>query len=103
MSELQASGDLLVELERLLSHGAGTPIIVSRHTLRTALSRFLANEIDLADLTNWAGALELEDQARYEPGFEKLIASILFCLATPEINEPVNSDVARNLLRQLID
>ena len=77
------------------------PIIVSRRTLRTALQRFLANDLASDDLVAWANAIEAHDQVRYESGFEKLIADVVFRIASPEIREPLNSRSCRRLISEL--
>lgn len=103
MLELDARANLREEFERLLLHSTiENPIIVSRRTLRTALQRILANELDSDDLVAWANSIESHDQVRYEPGFEKLIADIVFRIASPEINEPLDSESYRRLISQLV-
>ena len=53
------------------------------------------------DLTEWAGAIEARDEVRYEPEFNELIATIVFEIATPEINRPLTQEVGRELLDRL--
>jgi hypothetical protein len=90
------------ELEQLLQRDAvDNPIIVSRSTLRVALERFLENEVVVDDLVSWANLIEAYDQVQYEVGFEKLIADVLFSIASPEINGPLNRGTCRRFLSQL--
>lgn len=102
MLELTATQNLYEELERLLlSATVANPIVISRQTLRTAVQRFLANEFGLSDLMAWANRLEGHDHVQYEPGFEKLIANVVFQIATPEINRSLNPNTCHELLNEL--
>lgn len=101
MPELTASQNLIEELERLLLASSAEPVVVSRQTLRTALQRFLADELEVSDLVRWANSLEAYDQVRYELGFEKQIADIVFRIATPEITASLNHKSCHELLNQL--
>lgn len=102
MPELTATKNLREEFEQLLPFcSVSNPMIISRQTLRTALQRFLADEIDPTDFVAWANLIELHDEVQYERGFEKLIADVVFCIASPEINGPLNSDTCQGFLSQL--
>jgi len=97
--ELTASGRLLDEARALLAQPANTgEILISQHTLQMALNRYLAGELDAAELNEWANCLELNDRVIYEAGAEKCIATALFFLATPEINLPIDQVLCRDLL-----
>src|ERR1051326_209050 len=102
MSELTARKNLREELERLvLASSLENPVIVSRQTLRIALQRFLARELEVDDLVGWANLLEGYELIGYEPGFEKQIADVVFRISTPEINAPLNHESCQDLLSQL--
>ena len=99
MPELRANKNLRDEFQQLLLRcSPGDPIVVSRRTLRAALRRFVENEIDVGDLVVWANLIEAHDQVQYEPGFQKLIADVVFCIASPEINEPLNAEMCHRLM-----
>ena len=104
MSELQADRGLREELEQMLPlHTPERPLIVSRRTLQTALQRSFTGQIDIDDLISWANMLELSDEVQYEPGFETLVADVLFCVSTPELNGPLDLVKCRELISQLGD
>ena len=102
MLKLKAVDDLREELgEFLLRATQGNPVIVSRQTLWTALTRFLGGEVDRSDLVAWANLIEAHDLVGYEPGFEKSIADVVFFIASPEINGELNADICRQYVGQL--
>jgi len=101
MLELKANNDLLGELERLSDERLG-PILVSRQTLRTALNRFLAHELDGRNLTLWAALIEAYDFIEYEPKSAKVIADILFYISSPEINGQLSPELCRQYLDKLL-
>src|SRR5882762_7345847 len=102
--ELKADANLRDELEGALLRAAGSDVIVSRQTLRTALNRFLANELTSVDLVNWANRVEAEvlsDRIDYEAGYEKLLANKLFYVASPELNGALDAASCRSYVEQL--
>jgi hypothetical protein len=102
--ELKADANLRDELEGALLRAAESDVIVSRQTLRTALNRFLANELTGDDLVNWAKWVEAEvlsDRIDYETGYEKLLATTLFHIASPEINGALDAALCRSYVEQL--
>jgi hypothetical protein len=102
--ELKANANLCDELEVALLRTAGSDVIVSRQTLRVALNRFLANELTSVDLVNWANQVEAEvlsDRIDYEAGYEKLLATTLFYIASPEINGALDAALCRTYVEQL--
>jgi hypothetical protein len=102
MTEVQANEDLCEELDRLMASTHSDEIlVVTCRTLRTALGRFLAREVAGSDLVVWASLIEAHDRVTYESGFEALIADIIFCIASPEINGFLSDESCRRLLSQL--
>jgi hypothetical protein len=100
--ELKADGHLQAEFDKLLrASSVANPMIVTRRTLQVALQRLLAGRVGAEELTAWANDIEGRDEVRYESGFEKLIATILFEIATPEINRPLAPAGVRELLGRL--
>ena len=95
-------GPLTAELVQLLAHqSADRPLILTRNALVEMLQKAVGGEIDWADLTDWARFVERDDRVAYETGFEKAIAEVIFNLATPEINRPLDEAVCRSLLQEL--
>ena len=77
--------------------------MLTRNALVAMLQKAIGGEIDWADLTDWAGIVELDDRMAYETGLEKAIAEVIFNLATPEINRPLDAAVCRSLLQELLE
>jgi hypothetical protein len=103
MSDLTARHDLREEMERLLRRSTlQDPIILSREFLCTALRRAIAGELQMQDLVAWANLVEAHDLIQYEERFEKLIANVVFCIASPEINGPLDHNRCSELIRELI-
>jgi hypothetical protein len=102
MLELNAIENLRGELEEdLLIATIDNPVVVSRLTLRTALTRYISGELENDELTAWANLIECNELVQYEPHFEKLIATILFYIAGPEINGQLTPESSREYLKQL--
>ena len=103
MIVLRADADLNDELGKLLAHHTvENPIMISRRTLTTALERLLANELRFSDLTDWASLFEASDKVQYESGFEQLVADVVFALASPEINGPLNHSWCIGTLQRIV-
>jgi hypothetical protein len=102
MHEVTARAELLEELRQLLSEHPGIrQLLVSRRTVYNALSRFVAGRVDAPELVEWASLVELQnDEIAYEAGAEQFIADIIFRVATPEINGPIDRDLCRELLSE---
>jgi hypothetical protein len=102
MLELRTTANLREELEQLLQRATlENPIIVSRRTLRTALQRLSTNDLVSDDLMIRANAIEAHDQVQYEPGFEELIADVVFGITSREINGPLDSTSCLGFISQL--
>jgi hypothetical protein len=104
MIELVANERLLDELKHALPNNPGIEeILVSRRTLHNALTSFLAGKTDRAELAEWANLVELHnDEIAYELGFQRLIATLVFRLSTPEITEPIDKDLCRQMIAELV-
>jgi hypothetical protein len=102
--ELTAIEGLLDELQDVLSKNPGIEeALVSRRTLRNALTSFLDGKIDPAELVEWASVVEQHnDEIVYEAGFQQLIATLVYRLSTPEINEPIDKDLCRQMIAELL-
>jgi hypothetical protein len=102
--ELTASERLLDELQDVLSKNPGIEeVLVSRRTLRNVLTSFLDGKIDRAELVEWANVVEQNnDEIVYEAGLQQLIATLVFRLSTPEINQPIDKDFCRQMITELV-
>ncbi|HTF90160.1 MAG TPA: hypothetical protein VK843_17225 [Planctomycetota bacterium] len=85
----QFSGDETPEETDALCRG-DAEVGVSRLALSRLLDRFQEGALDASSLTRIAGLLEGECTV-YETSYGEQIATMLFLLATPEINGPVDS------------
>jgi hypothetical protein len=102
MIELQADKRLFRELQEMLSmHRGPGEVLVSRRTLRNALLGVIEERFDAEEITRWANQIEVHDSIMYEVGFESLLATLIFRLATPEINEAINQGTCRQMLEEL--
>ena len=100
MNELLANDRPLHEIQDVLSENPATgEVLVSRRTLRNALIGFLSGKNDATELTKWANLVEQHgDEIAYEPGFQELIATCIFRLSTPEINEPIDEKLCQEMI-----
>ena len=102
MLTILASGDLVAGLhEKLLLARADFQLFLTRKTLSLAISRFLRGEIKEEDLVAWANLLEAKDEILYEPGYERVLADVVFQVASPEINAPLVPTTCKALLNVL--
>jgi hypothetical protein len=65
--------------------------------IMSVLERFLAGALSVADVEDWANALE----GREDVGYDRDLAQTLFVLSTPAINGPLTADSAASLIREL--
>jgi hypothetical protein len=103
MIELAANERLLDELQQALSANPRIEqVLVSRRTLRDALTGLLEDKVNAAELVEWANLVEQHnDEIAYESGFRQLIADFIFRLSTPEINKPIDKDLCRVMIDEL--
>jgi hypothetical protein len=104
MIELVANDRLLDELQYVLSKNPGIErILVSRRTVQNALTGFLEDKVDVTELVEWANLVGLHnDEIAYESGFQQFIATFIFRLSTPEINEPIGKNICQTMIAELI-
>lgn len=69
--------------------------------LKNVLGKFLIGNVTNQEISAWADLVEGRDDIGYEVSYEKLIKEIIFNLANPEINYPLNSNEAKKYLEQL--
>ncbi|MDR7253455.1 hypothetical protein J2X46_002445 [Nocardioides sp. BE266] len=73
-----------------------------RH-VSAVLTRFVDGEIDAAEVTEWADAVDLRDDLGREPGLETPINDALFALSSPELQGEDLEATARRVLAELRD
>ena len=76
-------------------------IVLKMGDLVAILSRFLGGELTSADVVAWANAIESREDIDFEEEHEGSIREAIFQLANPEINAPVTTDSALEMLRRL--
>jgi hypothetical protein len=76
-------------------------VTLTRAEISNAINLFFEKKITLEALVDWANFIEMRDGIEYEVGYEKIIATTLFELSTPEINDPINEENLRNMLTRL--
>ena len=76
-------------------------VVLSRGNISNAIKLFLDKKITRNSFIDWANCVEMRDDIEYEVGFEKIIATILFELSIPEINDLINDDNLKNVLARL--
>jgi hypothetical protein len=69
-------------------------VTFTRSDALNALRMFLAQELKIDDLRQWAEALDGRDDLAFEPGFEDELREFIFKFSTPEINEQLTFDLA---------
>lgn len=74
---------------------------LSRGDVLAALRRYLDGEWSAADLSHWADEVENPETVQYEAAYSTLIASVLFDLATPEINGEPTPESVRKWVEEL--
>lgn len=92
---------LLEDAQRYLRSAPGSQesvaVLLTLDDIDRALRRFEEGVLSGDQLQRWAEVLEMNDRVRYEPGFDEAISDILFRLATPEINDPIDQAVVEQL------
>ena len=69
--------------------------------LERAVRRFLEGQLSAHELSRWANLLEGNDLVEYDETANRLIADVLFQLASPEINGPITKQACEELLARL--
>lgn len=80
-----------------------TAVVVSLADVDRALRRYEEGLLSGEQLQEWAEILEMNDHVEYERDAEQAVASLLFSLSSPEINEPITRAVVRRMRASLKD
>ena len=91
------------ELRALGWDWAGEPLLVLKkeHLLRV-MDRYLAREISAEQLQEWAENLEGREDVVFDQKEEESLDSVFFRIATPEINDPLTSEIVRQMRNELL-
>lgn len=76
-------------------------LVLKKEDLVRVVDRFLAGEIDAAQLQQWAENLEVREDVAFDEPEEALIDDVFFRLATPEINEPLTRQSVQRMKDEL--
>ena len=74
----------------------GVPVRLTMAHIKHALRRRIDSDITASDLELWADLVEGRAGIEYED--EEQCSDLLFQLSTPEINQPLSTDVCRRIL-----
>jgi hypothetical protein len=78
-------------------------VVVGLADVDRALRLYEEGLLSGEQLQEWAEILEMNDYVEYERDAEETVASFLFSLSSPEINEPITPAVVRRMRASLKD
>ena len=78
-----------------------TLVLVERHHLRNALTRYVEGSAISEEMEQWAEALESRDDVGFEDGVAELARELLWKLANPALEGPRSKQVAQGMLDRL--
>lgn len=98
-----SGNEMLLELRAMRAKASadGNQMLLTRSALARLLDRHTAGELTTDELVGLANELEANDEVDYEPEAEEVVASVLFELASPEINGALTADKVRCLREHL--
>ncbi|MGJ4966935.1 hypothetical protein [Bradyrhizobium sp. HKCCYLRH3061] len=103
MKTILAVGSLIEELNQsLIECGDKHYVLVTKNTLRTIFERFLRGDLSAEEIVEWASRIELIDEIQFDKNDQKMIADAVFEMASPEINGPLDGDMAQRWLDRLV-
>jgi hypothetical protein len=76
-------------------------LVLKKEDLLRIIDRFLAHEISAEQLHEWAENLEVREDVAFDKEERDLIDSVFFCIAVPEINEPLTQESVRRMRAKL--
>ena len=92
------SEPLLRELRTFRWDWSDAPLLVlTRADFLRIIDRFLAGQISVAQLQEWAENLEVREDVAFEDSCRDLLDDIFFRIATPEVNEPLTHEVVQRM------
>lgn len=78
-----------------------TLITLTPHIIIDILKRFENNELSAEDVNKWANAVELREDIAIEADSEDMVKQAIYLLANPEINLPIDHQLATRLMVNL--
>jgi hypothetical protein len=75
--------------------------LLTRADVLKVFERYLSDEITTKELSGWANYLECREDFGYETSSEEVLDRVIFWLANPEINYPVNKSLVHKLKVQV--
>ncbi|MFC3151316.1 hypothetical protein ACFOEK_09790 [Litoribrevibacter euphylliae] len=94
-------GDILEDLK---SYGWDSEINLVTLTpfhLINVLERFISNELSDVQVRNWANAIEHREDIGLLSEYKDTLDEMIFWLANPVINYPINKDLAIRVIKNL--
>ncbi|MEV8879849.1 hypothetical protein [Mesorhizobium ciceri] len=79
----------------------GDPYVLSRSDVSNILIRYLDGKLRAEELEEWADAIELREDIRYEDESESWISDVIFTLASSALNGPITQDLVEGFLKSL--
>lgn len=97
------AGDAREQLRISRTQQPTTAAVVHLADVDRALRLYEEGLLSGEQLQEWAEILEMNDHVEYERDAEEAVASLLFSLSSPEINEPITRAVVRRMRASLTD
>lgn len=76
-------------------------VILERSHLKSVLHNFVTGQLTAADVQSWAETVEGRDDIGLEAEHTEQLKSIIFELATPTINRPLNPALAKLFIDEI--
>jgi hypothetical protein len=89
------------ELSRFQWDSDAELVTLERSHLKSVLGNFVAGQLTAADVQTWAETVEGRDDIGLEVQRAEQLKSIIFELATPTINRPLNPALAKLFIDEL--
>ncbi|MEA5534804.1 hypothetical protein [Crocosphaera sp. XPORK-15E] len=78
-------------------------IILKRQHIIQILNRYLADELSVNDIENWANGIESREDIGYEENDEDFLINIIYELANPYLTQQLSVELAQQLQQKLSD
>lgn len=93
--------DAREQLQAAWKPGSKELVVVSLADIDHALGIYEQDLLSDEELAEWAEVIVMNDQFEYQHDDREAIASLLFSLSTPEINEPLSRAVVTRMRASL--
>lgn len=81
----------------------GSPVVLARAHIDSALDRYLTGRLSGQQLEDWANLIEGRDDVSAEPCFEQVIQDVIHQLANPELTSSLTFEKAGEFRRRLAE